>query len=254
MESRRRDDQVWDIQSIDHGWDVFDANGDKVGDVADVYAEYFVVSKGFIFTSERYIPASAIEQVTEDRVYLNVTKDDIETRGWDHVPETGVYEELDRPAARTADTAAGGETTDSDTLKLREERLRAEKDRVQAGEVTLGKDVVSEERAMDVPVTHEEVTVERHAVDPTRPARDDIDESEDREIHVPLHEERVRVEKEPVVYEEVDVNKRRVQDTQRVTGNVRREEARIETEGDVDDANIDAEERETGTDPLPPSR
>ena len=50
---------------------------------------------------------------------------------------------------------------------------------------------------------------------------------------MPVREERVDVEKRAVVYEEVGVGKREVQDTQHVSGTVRREEARVENEGDV---------------------
>jgi len=237
MEPRRRSDQSWDIQAIQNGWDVFDANGDKVGDIASVDADYLTVSKGFIFTSERYIPISAVERVADGRVFLNVTKDTIDSRGWDHVPETGVYEKLDRSASRTGDMTAGG--TDTDNLKLREERLRADKEQVEAGEVTVRKDVVTEQQTIDVPVTHEEVIVERHAVDPTRAAQGDIDADDDREIHVPVREERVRVEKEPVVYEEVDVSKRQVKGSKKVSDTVRREEARVNKKGDVENVDVD---------------
>jgi len=42
------------------------------------------------------------------------------------------------------------------------------------------------------------------------------------------------VERRAVVTEEIHVGKRHVQDTQQVSGTVRREEARIEQDGDVD--------------------
>jgi uncharacterized protein (TIGR02271 family) len=42
------------------------------------------------------------------------------------------------------------------------------------------------------------------------------------------------VEKQPVVKEEVTVGKRAVQDTERVGGEVRKEQVRVEREGDVD--------------------
>jgi stress response protein YsnF len=44
-------------------------------------------------------------------------------------------------------------------------------------------------------------------------------------------EEEVRVEKTPVVREEVSLKKRQVQDTERVSETVRREEARIDQSG-----------------------
>ena len=83
-----------------------------------------------------------------------------------------------------------------------------------------------------MPVTREEVTVERRPVD-RRPSDAPIGEG-DETLRVPVREERVEVEKRPVVTEEIELGKRRVQDTQQVSGTVRREEARIEGEGDVD--------------------
>jgi len=50
---------------------------------------------------------------------------------------------------------------------------------------------------------------------------------------VPLSEDRVSVEKRPVVREEVEVGKRQVQDTKKVDRDVRREELKVEKEGDV---------------------
>jgi uncharacterized protein (TIGR02271 family) len=118
---------------------------------------------------------------------------------------------------------------DRDTMALREEQLQARKQTVESGQVSLGKDVVEEQRSVDVPVTREEVFIDRHPVD--RPAADKpIDES-GKTIDVPVREERVEVEKQPVVYEEVGVGKREVTEQQKVSDTVRREEARIETEG-----------------------
>jgi uncharacterized protein (TIGR02271 family) len=122
-----------------------------------------------------------------------------------------------------------GDRTDIDEaarVELREEELRTEKERVQAGEVRLRKEVVSEERTIEVPVTREEVVIERRPAARGQEAGGAIDEGE--EIRIPLMEEEVRVEKTPVVREEVTVKKRQVQDTERVSETVRREEARIE--------------------------
>ena len=56
---------------------------------------------------------------------------------------------------------------------------------------------------------------------------------EGEEIRIPVREEQVNVEKEAVVKEEVTVGKRVVQDTERVGGEVRKEEVRVERTGDV---------------------
>lgn len=120
---------------------------------------------------------------------------------------------------------------DQRSVPLREEQLQARKETVNAGEVGVRKEVVTERQAMDVPVTREEVHIERRNVDP-RPSDRPIGEGET--IKVPVREERVTAEKQTYVTGEVEIDKRKVQETQRVEGEVRREEARIEREGDVD--------------------
>jgi uncharacterized protein (TIGR02271 family) len=112
-------------------------------------------------------------------------------------------------------------------LLLREEQLRASKQQVEAGAVTLHKDVITEQKTIEVPVTREEVYIERHAVTPHTPANGPIT-AETQDIRVPVIEERVTVEKTPVVREEITVGKRQVQETQVVSDTVRREEARLE--------------------------
>jgi uncharacterized protein (TIGR02271 family) len=151
---------------------------------------------------------------------------DVEHR--DRVPsDTGATGTPNEPS-----TFEGSLTRERAALELRQEELHAEKRPVETGQVTVGKDVVEEHRTLEVPVTREEVTIDRQPVDRRRNDRP-IDPSS-RTIDVPVHEERVEVEKQPVVYEEVSVGKREVTDTQSVSDTVRREEARIEREGDVD--------------------
>jgi uncharacterized protein (TIGR02271 family) len=113
-------------------------------------------------------------------------------------------------------------------IELREEELRATKEPVKAGEVRVRKEVIEKEKSIDVPVTREEVVIERQPVS-GRPVTGDIKEGE--EIRIPLTEEEVRVEKWPVVKEEISVGKRKVQGTETVRDTVRREEARIEEKG-----------------------
>ncbi|MBA2284645.1 MAG: YsnF/AvaK domain-containing protein [Ktedonobacteraceae bacterium] len=116
-------------------------------------------------------------------------------------------------------------------IPLHEEQLNVEKQRVQSGEARLHKEVVTEQRSIDVPVTHEEVVIERHAVSGGRVSDTPI--GQDEVIRVPVTDEQVNVTKNTVETGEVSIGKRQVQDTQRVTDTVRREEARIEREGDA---------------------
>ena len=126
-------------------------------------------------------------------------------------------------ASRTADGA--------ERIQLREEELQAHKQSVETGAVRVRKEVVTEHRTIEVPVQREEIVIERHA--PTgEPGASDLRPGE--EIRIPVRKEQVTVEKRPVVKEEVTVGKRVVEGTERVGGEVRKEEVRIEREGDVD--------------------
>ncbi len=132
----------------------------------------------------------------------------------------------------TGEGVAGQTIEGQQTLKLREEELQAQKQSVETGRVRVGKDVVEEQKTLEVPVTREEVTLERHAVE-RRPAEGSIGEGGET-IRVPVHEDQVSVDKRAVVTEEINIGKRKVQETQQVSGTVQREEARIEGEGDVE--------------------
>ena len=112
-------------------------------------------------------------------------------------------------------------------VQLFGEVLRAHKERVNRGEVRVRKDVVTETQTIEVPVTREELVLERVAVSGNTPAPS-ANIGRGQEIRVPLSEEKVRLEKEPVLREEVSVGKREVQDVARVSGDVRHEELRVD--------------------------
>src|SRR5919199_336738 len=215
-------------EQVREGMDVVDQNGDKIGKAGETLGNYFNVDAGFLGMKEYYVPFSAVTETTDDAVYVNVTKDRLGDMGWDRRPDEETSYAADTGTARGADVRRA----DTDTLQLREEELRARKQEVETGAVRLGKEVVEEQRTLEVPVTREEVTIERRPVD-RRPTEGEIGVGEQDTIRVPVREERVEVEKTPVVYEEVGVGKREVTETQQVSETVRREEARIEHEGEV---------------------
>jgi uncharacterized protein (TIGR02271 family) len=114
------------------------------------------------------------------------------------------------------------------TIQLRSERLKVDKERdARAGEVKVKKKVRTQHRSIDVPVEHEEVVIERRPVRRTAATG----EVKAEEIRIPVARERAKVGKETVVREEVRVGKRKVSGTQKVEGDVRREELVVENEG-----------------------
>jgi len=231
------------------GMDVYDVSDDKIGTVEEVYEAtadeasasgggYLRVPTGFLgMGAEHHIPFSAIREVRDNTIYLSVAKDRLDDLGYDQAPIESDYVEDDgaRTAATTSMTTEPRRVAGDDarrTLQLREEELIARKRSVEAGAVNLRTEVVSEQRTLEVPVTHEEVIIERHAVDRRPSDRPISDQSET--ISVPVHEEQVQVDKQAVVYEEINVGTREVQETQHVSETVRREEAVIDKNGDVE--------------------
>jgi uncharacterized protein (TIGR02271 family) len=235
------------------GAEVFGADGDKVGTVSAVYPGYIIVEKGLFFPTDYYIPMSAIASYDTDRVYLNVSKDAALGRGWDVRPvdletatigtttaSTDTFTETDRlAAARVA-------TDEEIRIPIMEEELTATVRPREAGAVRIEKDVVAEERTLEVPVTEERVRVERRVVDRPVTAAD-ADAFEETVIEVPLRSETVDVQKQARVAEEVVVSKEAEQRTERVAGTVRREEVIVDEDAIADASFTD--DRETGTTP-----
>ena len=227
------------------GAEVFGADGDKVGTVSAVYPGYIVVEKGLFFPTDYYIPMSAIASYDTDRVYLNVSKDAALGRGWDVRPvdletatiatttaTTDTITETDRLAA------ARVETDDEIRIPVMEEELTATVRSQDAGAVRIEKDVVSEERTLEVPVTEERIRVERRVVDRAATSAD-AGAFEETVIDVPLRSETVDVQKHARVVEEVIVSKDAVQRTEQVRGTVRHEEVSVDEDAVVDANRID---------------
>ncbi|MBC2582613.1 YsnF/AvaK domain-containing protein [Clostridium sp. DJ247] len=120
------------------------------------------------------------------------------------------------------------ETTENGKLRLRQEELDINKNKVQTGEVTLSKEIVEEKKIVNVPVTHEEVVIERRSIDNES---SDSPISAGETIRIPVSEEKVEVGKHTVVTGEVSAYKREVEETEKIEETLQREEARVDTDG-----------------------
>jgi uncharacterized protein (TIGR02271 family) len=131
---------------------------------------------------------------------------------------------------READACAVAPQGDGQrSVQLKQEELHARKESEMAGEVRVRKDVVTEHKTMDVPVTREEVVIERRPVAGGKVTSAELHPGE--EVRIPVKEERVQLDKTARVTEQVNIGKRKVQSTERVEGDVRHEEIRVEKEG-----------------------
>lgn len=230
--------------------------------------EWLCVKTGLFGTRETFVPTSSAEFVT-DHVEAGFDKDfikqapnvDVDAAGHLSVSEEQQlyrYYGIDpnaAPAAGPAGTREPARTDESvrelrdreqrlgeaaareqahgdDAMTRSEERLQVGKETRETGRARLRKYVVTEEQQVTVPVSHEEVRVEREPI--TEENRDaamrgpEITESEHEVI---LHEERPVVSKETVPVERVRATKETVTEQETVGGEVRKEEITMEEEG-----------------------
>lgn len=116
----------------------------------------------------------------------------------------------------------------TEQMELHEEVVDVDTNSVKSGEVNIDKRTVTDQEEFDVPVTKQEVNIERRPVNKVSEKGKTAGAYEEKdEIHVPVFEEKVDVDKKDVIKEEIVVNKKDVKENVHVRENVRREEAEI---------------------------
>ena len=222
------------------------SDGDKIGTVGQVYVDpdtgrpkWVTVRTGLFGMRESFVPLDAAEQ-TGDDIRVPYSKDFVKDAP--NIDHEGALEEDEerRPLLllrrrlgrlRTAPTGydrgvdtdatvghdTSGPNTD-DAMTRSEERLHVGTEKVQTGRARLRKYVVTENQTVTVPVTREEVRIEREPITDANvgDALGGPDISEE-EHEVVLTEERPVVAKETVPVERVRLDKETVTENETVT-------------------------------------
>jgi uncharacterized protein (TIGR02271 family) len=233
------------------GMTAADREGSKIGNVGQVYLddatgqpEWVTVSTGLFGHRESFAPLYGSE-IRGDRLVLAVPKElvqDAPTLDDDgHLAESETsalyqhYAGILNAAGDSGQERAGQSSGAADDAMTRsEEQLRVGTERVEAGRARLRKYVVTEQVTTTVPVSHEEVRLEREPItDANRdPALSGADITE-QEHEVTLHAERPVVEKEAVPVERVRLSTETVGGEEEVSEQVRKEQI-AEPELDAD--------------------
>lgn len=111
--------------------------------------------------------------------------------------------------------------SDSNKIKLREEHLDITKRRVQTAEVNMHKESFTEEKTFTVPVTRENLVIEKKL----------LNEDETETIRIPIKAERVEIVKHPVILEEISYHINEFQENKSITETLKKEKLKIEHEG-----------------------
>lgn len=123
----------------------------------------------------------------------------------------------------TADPRAG--LDDTQTMIRSEERLKVGKENVEAGHVRLRKHVETEKQQVTVPLSHEEVRIEREPITEADAAKlsGQTGDLADSEIEMTLYEERPVVSKERVAVEKLRISKEQVTEERTITDEIHKE-------------------------------
>lgn len=175
-----------------------------------------------------------------------------------HGGEIGEPQSSDRTgdARMTADDTAASLGDRHDTLEpstgeamtRSEERLTAGTRTREVGRVRLRKHVVAEQQQVTVPVSHEELVVEREPITEADRGPGDVAPTiSEEEREVVLHEQRPVVDKETEVVERVRLGTEVVTSAETVSGEVRKEEIEVDADDrpDTDPQPLREANRET---------
>lgn len=203
---------------------VYSSDGERLGKVIAARADTLIIEKGIFFPVDYTCRPDDVAQVRGEDLILRLSKAQLERGDSSGRSETPVRREQQ----------ASANTSSELRVPVAEEQLDVAKRSRKAGEVRVTKQVRTEEKQVTVPVTREEVRVERVPAGP-RAASEGEARFAQESISVPVMEEEVIVSKRPVVREEVRIHKESRQEQRPVQASVRREEVDIDEDRDADD-------------------
>ncbi|NIH82177.1 DUF2382 domain-containing protein [Amycolatopsis viridis] len=243
------------------GRTLYDSSGAKVGQIGQLWADdadghptWLTTRTGMFGTRESFVPVQGVQErddgnletrypkelikdapqvepaPTERGQHLDVTEEQQLYRHYQLAGEHGAQAGHGggRPAGAEGHDVSGPTTDEAMTRS--EERLRVGTERRERGRARLRKYVVTETEQVEVPVTREEVRVEREPItDANREQAMSGPGISEEEHEVTLHEERPVVATEAVPVERVRLAKHQVQDTETVRGEVRKEHIDTDT-------------------------
>lgn len=120
-----------------------------------------------------------------------------------------------------------GKQDQSTVIPVAEEHLHVGTKLVETGRINISKKVSSEDVTMDVPVTHEEVTVERKEINQYVDELPPASRQEGDTTIISVFKEVLVVEKKILLVEEVHITKKIIESSVPITDTIRKEEVII---------------------------
>jgi uncharacterized protein (TIGR02271 family) len=202
---------------------------EDLGEVQEVQGNYVLVQKGIINKEKFYIPKDQAESYDGNVLRFRFSKQELSQ--YQHEPPTiwdsdNMQEKITTPEMK--------ETDEEEHIQLTEERLDVSK-KSQQDQATITKKPVKETKTVEVPLTREEISIERRPPSGgsgEREAQNSPIQSEEK-IKIPLKREEAEVTKKPYVKEEVAIKKKAIKGKKKITDEITSEE--------LDTSNVDKE-------------
>jgi uncharacterized protein (TIGR02271 family) len=201
-------------------------NDEDLGEVQEVRDTYVLVQKGLINKEKFYIPQDKVESYDGTVLRFKISEEDARSEYLGDLPPSLSTSIGDDNINNNIEDAEQKESeSESTRVPLIEEKLNVSKREVTYKEASLIKEPVTETKTVEVPLTYEELIIERRppteATTSQRELKPPVSTRE--EIKIPLKREEVEVKKEPYVKEEVVVKKRRTEERKTITEEVKSE-------------------------------
>lgn len=201
-------------------------NDEDLGEVQEVRDTYVLVQKGLINKEKFYIPQDKVESYDGTVLRFKISEEDARSEYLGDLPPSLSTSVGDDNINNNIEDAEQKESeSESTRVPLIEEKLNVSKREVTYKEASLIKEPVTETKTVEVPLTYEELIIERRppteATTSQRELKPPVSTRE--EIKIPLKREEVEVKKEPYVKEEVIVKKRRTEERKTITEEVKSE-------------------------------
>src|SRR3954468_3080784 len=195
------------------------SNDEDLGEVQEVTDGYVLVQRGMINKEKFYIPQDQVESYDGSVLRFTISEDEIKSKYMSDIPPppSSFTKPTSSRIQRSEDNNKDfGQVEEGETkVPLSDEKLNVSK-HVQESQVKVTKEPIKETKTVQVPLTHEEVTIETRPPSGDTQAQEPVSSKED--ITIPVKKEEVgEVKKTPYVKEEVVVKKKPVTETKEVT-------------------------------------
>jgi uncharacterized protein (TIGR02271 family) len=203
-------------------------NDADFGEVQEVTTDFVITQKGLIDIETFGIPKEKAESFDGSVLRFNVSEDEAlskyrgETGGEgeegtaemlsQEEEENSITHEVETPRQSTQDR----ETEESTKVSLMEEGIDVSK-RTEEDTATIIKKPMTETKTIEVPVTHEEISIERRKPSGEQTYTEQKPVTSTEEIEIPVKREEIEVNKRPYIKEEVIVKKKPVTETREIT-------------------------------------